>query len=118
MKYLMLIYGNEEIWNGSGPADLDALIGEVDAYNQALRESGEFIGAEGLIPRPQSVRMARDAVVVTDGPYLEAKEYVGSYFIVDVDDEQRALDIARSYPGVRRGGGVEVWPLMERGGDL
>ena len=43
-------------------------------------------------------------------------EFVGSYFAVDVDDEQRALEIARSYPGVRYGGGLEVWPLMERGG--
>jgi len=116
MKYLMLIYGNEDVWNGLAPADLDALIGEVDAFNQALRESGELVGVEGLIQRPRSVRMVRDAVVVTDGPYLEAKEFVGSYFAVDVDDEQRALEIARSYPGVRYGGGLEVWPLMERGG--
>jgi hypothetical protein len=58
--------------------------------------------------------MMRGAPVVTDGPYLEAKEFVGSYFMVDVDDEQRALDIARSYPALRFGGGLEVWPVMEK----
>ena len=62
-------------------------------------------------------------VLLTDGPYLEAKEFVGSYFVVDVDDEQRALEIARSYPALRfgsnPGGGLEVWPLMAGdGGDL
>ncbi|WP_329051280.1 YciI family protein [Amycolatopsis sp. NBC_01488] len=120
MKYLMLIYGNERIWNGTEPAGLAALIGEVDAFNERLRESGELVALNGLVPRARSVRMGPDAPVVTDGPYLEAKEYVGSYFIVDVDSEERALDIARSYPALRHsrglGGGVEVWPLMERGG--
>jgi hypothetical protein len=116
MKFLMLIYGNEEVWNSLPPTDIEALIGRVEAFNEALRESGELIGVEGLIPQPRSVRMVRDAVIVTDGPYLEAKEFVGSYFMVDVDDEQRALEIARSYPGMEFGGGLEVWPLMERGG--
>jgi hypothetical protein len=67
------------------------------------------------------VRVVDGAPVVTDGPYLEAKEYVGSYFMVDVDSEERALEIARSYPALRYsrglGGGIEVWPLMDRGGD-
>ncbi|MEJ3746905.1 YciI family protein [Actinomycetes bacterium KLBMP 9797] len=116
MKYLMLIYGNEDIWNSLPSADLATLIGEVDAFNDALRGSGELVSVEGLIPRARSLRMEQDAVVITDGPYLEAKEFVGSLFVVDVDNEQRALDIARSYPGLRYGGGLEVWPLMERGG--
>jgi hypothetical protein len=123
VKYLMLIYGNESIWNSATPAGLAALIDEVDAFNEGLRESGELVAVEGLVSRARSVRMGRDAPVVTDGPYLEAKEYVGSYFVVDVDSEERALDIARSYPALRHGrgagGGIEVWPLMERGeGDL
>ncbi len=116
MKYLMLIYGNADVWNSLAPADLANLIDEVDAFNEALRASGELVGVEGLVSRPRSVRMVDSDAVVTDGPYLEAKEFVGSYFTVDVDDEQRALDIARSYPGLRYGGGLEVWPLMQRGG--
>ena len=115
MKYLMLIYGNEEIWNSLPPAEVATLISEVDAFNDRVRESGELIDVQGLVPRARSVRMVQDAPVVTDGPYLEAKEYVGSYFVVDVDSDQRALDIARQYPGLRFGGSVEVWPLMERG---
>ena len=120
MKYLMLIYGNKNIWNSAVPAGLAALIKEVDAFNEGLRESGELVALEGLVPRARSVRMGADAPVVTDGPYLEAKEYVGSYFVVDVDSDERALEIARSYPAVRHGGGagggIEVWPLMKRGG--
>jgi hypothetical protein len=114
VKYLMLIYGNEDVWNSLPPEQLSGLIDRVDEFNQTLRGSGELVGAEGLISRPKSVRPTGEGVVVTDGPYLEAKEFVGSYFMVDVDDEQRAMEIARSYPGLRLGGGVEVWPVMRR----
>ncbi len=120
MKYLMLIYGNEQVWNSVDADEFAKLVGEVDAYNESLRESGEFVDAQGLVSRPRSVRLVGEAPVVTDGPYLEAKEYVGSYFVVDVDSEQRAMEIARDYPALRYsrglGGGIEVWPLMTGGG--
>ncbi|MFI7573926.1 YciI family protein [Micromonospora sp. NPDC049497] len=120
MKYLMLIYGNDEIWSSLPADDFSTLIGEVDAFNDALRASGELVDSQGLVPRARSVRMTGDTPVVTDGPYLEAKEYVGSYFVVDVDGEERALEIARSYPalgfGTGNGGGLEVWPLMSGNG--
>ncbi|MDM4722324.1 YciI family protein [Micromonospora sp. WMMA1363] len=117
MKYLMLIYGNEHIWNSPPADDLRTLIGEVDAFNEALRASGELVERQGLVSRAWSVRMVADTPVVTDGPYLAAKEYVGSYFMVNVDSEERALEIAQSYPALRfgsgpNGGGLEVWPLM------
>jgi hypothetical protein len=120
VKYLMLIYGNEQVWNSVDADGFAKLVAEVDAFNADLRESGELVDSQGLVSRPRSVRVVGNAPVVTDGPYLEAKEYVGSYFVVDVDSEQRALEIARSYPALRYsrglGGGIEVWPLMEQGG--
>ncbi|MGD9530936.1 MAG: YciI family protein [Pseudonocardia sp.] len=119
MKYLMLIYGNEKVWSSLPAADLASLIADVDAFNERLRESGELVDSQGLVTRPRSVRLDGPDPVVTDGPYLEAKEYVGSYFVVDVDSEERALEIARAYPGIRwggAGGGLEMWPLMTRGG--
>jgi hypothetical protein len=120
MKYLMMIYGNEKIWNSLAPADLAELIREVDAFNVDLKETGELVGAEGLMPEATSIRILDGVPVVTDGPYIEAKEYVGSYFVVDVESKQRALEIAQSYPGLRfehgAAGGLEMWPLMSQGG--
>ncbi len=54
---------------------------------------------------------------ISDGPYLEVKEHVSSYFILDVESHERALEIIQSYPGVTsRGGGVELWrPGCTRG---
>jgi hypothetical protein len=118
MKYLMLIYGNEQVWNSVDADGFAKLVGEVDGFNAALRESGELVDSQGLLPRPRAVRVVEGAPVVTDGPYLEAKEYVGSYFVVDVDSEERAEQIARSYPALRYsrglGGGIEMWPLMTK----
>jgi hypothetical protein len=119
MKYLMLIYGNEKIWNSLAPGDFAELIRDVDAFNAELRDTGELVGVEGLVPEATSIRLVDGAPVVTDGPYLEAKEFVGSYFVVDVESKQRALEIARSYPGLSFGpgaaGGLEMWPLMNHG---
>ncbi len=118
MKYLILIYGNETVWNSLAPADLAQLIREVDAFNADLRERGELVSVEGLVPEATSIRAVDDVPVVTDGPYLEAKEFIGSYFVVDVESRQRALDIAESYPGMRFGGGLEMWPLMATAGAI
>lgn len=119
MKYLMLIYGNAEIWSSLPAADFEALVARVDGFTEELRRAGELVDCRGLVERPHAVRVQDGVPVVSDGPYLEAKEHVGSYFVVDVDDEARALEIARTYPGIAfgaRSGGLEVWPLMDGAG--
>ena len=118
MKYMVLVYGNEQIWGSGTPEEFSTFVGEVDAFNAELLESGEMVTVDGLLPQPRAIRAVADGSVpvVTDGPYLEAKEHVGSYFVLDVATEERALAIAQSYPALHYGnglgGGVEVWPLM------
>jgi hypothetical protein len=117
VKYLALIYGNEKIWYGLPPGGRRAIIAEVDAFNERLRESGELVAVDGLLPPARAVRAPDGIPVVSDGPYLEAKEHVGSYFIIDVASEKRALEIVRSYPGIGpEGGGIELWRLMSSAG--
>ena len=117
MKYLMLIYGNEEIWGSLPPEEFRTFVGRVDAFNQELRDAGEMVAVDGLAAPVHAVRLVDGAPVVTDGPYLEAKEHVGSYTVIDVESPERALEIARSYPGILDGGGgLELWPLMGHGG--
>ncbi|MBM9469367.1 YciI family protein [Nakamurella leprariae] len=117
MKFLVMVYGNDAIW-GDPSVDFAALVADVDRFNAELQASGEMVAVDGLESRPHAVRVAGGQPVVSDGPYLEAAEYVGSYFVLDVADEARALELASSYPGLRhgtRGGGLEVWPLMTHG---
>jgi hypothetical protein len=113
MKYIALIYGNDEIWESVPPERWREIVDDVDDFNRRLQESGEMIAVDGLVSRARAVRAPHGMPVISDGPYLEAKEYVGSYFILDVDSDERALEIVRSYPALlAEGGGIELWPLM------
>ncbi|HEY7621381.1 MAG TPA: YciI family protein [Solirubrobacteraceae bacterium] len=114
MKYIALIYGNDEIWSSVPPARWQEIVGEVDAFNRRLGASGEMVAVDGLVPRPRVVRAPEGVPVVSDGPYLEAKEHVGSYFVLDVGSEERALEIVKSYPALGPQGGIELWPLLDR----
>jgi hypothetical protein len=113
VKYMLLIYGNEELWNSFPQDALAEVIQETDALHQELRASGEFIGAYGLADQvnAKQVHLQDGVPVVTDGPYLEAKEYIGSFDIVDCESPERALEIAARVPFARFGQ-VEVRPIM------
>ena len=113
MKYMLLIYGNQELWDSFSPEELEPVIRDTDALHVELRRSGEFVGAWGVGDQvlAKTVHLDDGAPVVTDGPYIEAKEYLGSFDIVDVESEERALEIAARVPFARLGR-VEVRPLM------
>lgn len=112
MKYMLLIYGNEEAFRSVGAKTLGEIIRETDALNQELFESGELVGAYGVADQVDAkmVRVAGGPPVVTDGPFAEAKEFLGSFTIVDCDSLERALEIAARNPASRYWG-VEVRPL-------
>jgi hypothetical protein len=55
VKYLALIFGNDEIWNGTTPQSRRELIGAVDAFNERLRDSGELVAVDGLLPRALTI---------------------------------------------------------------
>jgi hypothetical protein len=110
---MLLIYGNDELWASFPQEDFAEVIRETNALQQELRESGEFIGAWGAADQVQAktVRLQDGVPAVTDGPYLEAKEYLGSFDIIDCESLERALEIAARVPFARYGP-VEVRPLM------
>jgi hypothetical protein len=73
------------------------MIGFMQKLNADLKAAGELVGAEGLEypPRPRIVQaQASGAPLVTDGPFVETKEFLTGYWIVDVPGEQRAFEIA------------------------
>ena len=117
MKYLIMIYGNNDVWGAYAPEDFDALIAEDAAFQAELRASGELITVGGLADpvNARTVRVRDGVPVVSDGPYLEAKEFLASFVLIDVADHERAVEVAASYPVARRHG-VELWPLMDEAG--
>ena len=112
MKYLLMIYGNDEKW-ASIPADeWPEAIAKQEAFNARYRETGELIGAYGLgtSATAKLVRNTGGVPVVTDGPYLETKEYFASFYLLECADEQRAYEIAADMPWADKEP-VEVWPV-------
>jgi len=112
MKYMLLIYGNESVWTSMPPDEITQLIRETDALNRELFESGELVGAYGVADQVDAkmVRSGDGAPAVTDGPFLEAKEYLASFTIVDCENLERALEIAALNPASKHVG-VEVRPI-------
>lgn len=116
MKYLLMIYGNEEKW-ASIPAEvLDEKIAAQDAWNSRYRASGELLAAYGLGDRSDAslVRNKDGAPFSTDGPYLEAKEFVCSLYLLDVESAERARQIAADMPWAGADP-VEMWPILHDG---
>ena len=114
MKYMLIIYGNDEIWTRiRDEIDFQEVIRQTDAHNSALMASGEMVGAYGVADQVQAkqVTVADGALAVTDGPYIEAKEYIGSFYVVDVDSEERALEIAAEMPSAKFTQ-IEVRPIL------
>jgi hypothetical protein len=113
MKYLLMIYGNREKWD-SIPADAwPEAIARQEEYNARYRATGELLGAYGLADAAAArlVRRADGAPAVTDGPYLETKEYMASFYLLDVESEERAYQIAADMPWADQEP-VEVWPVL------
>ena len=117
MKYMAIIYGNKALWESFAPEVIGEAIASVNAFNVRYAESGELLGAYGLGDEltAKTVRVRDGVPAVTDGPYLEAKEFVSSFFLLDCDSETRALEIVADYPFASHSA-VEVWPVLHEAG--
>ena len=113
MKYLMLVYGNQEKWASIPAEEFPGYIAKQDAFNKKYQDTGELIGAYGLADAAQArlVRRENGLPAVTDGPYLETKEYIASFYLLDCESEERALQIAAEMPWADQEP-VEFWPIM------
>jgi len=98
MKYILMMNV------GGGPyritewskADFQAHIAFMKNFNKQLKESGEFVSAEGLTGPNEAklVRAGKDGVPVTDGVFPESKEFLAGFWMIDVETPERAYEIA------------------------
>ena len=113
MKYMLLIYSDPSAWSND-PGEGEKIYAEYGAFTQEILESGEMVAGDPLrgIETATSVRVREGKTVTTDGPYAETKEHLGGYYIVDVKDLDRAIELAGKIPDSRTGV-VEVRPVMD-----
>ncbi len=114
MKYLLLIYGDEQNWD---KAKWEACYAESAQLAQDLKTTGQYLAASPLQPTTTAttVRVRDGKRTVTDGPFAETREQLGGYFLIDAQDLDEAISVAGRIPGARFGS-IEIRSVMEIAG--
>ena len=114
MKYALLLYADEGAWDGLDAEAQTAVMGEYDAVTEAMKRAGAHLGGEGLqtTSTATTLRVRDGKPIVTDGPFVESKEALGGFYIVECASLDEALDWAARLPDARHGA-VEVRPVLD-----
>lgn len=112
MKYILLIATDPATWP-TDQSDREQMTKEYAAFTQQIAESGELVAGDQLsgTETATSVRVRDGRTAITDGPFVETTEHLGGYYIVDVSNLDRAIELAAQIPAARDGV-VEVRPIV------
>jgi hypothetical protein len=113
MRYMLLIYMDEELWEKMSAQENGALFQEAVEFSEGLRKSGVYQAGDPLHPTSTAttVRIRNGKTIITDGPYAETKEQLRGYSVVEAKDLDEALAIAARHPLLRAGLSIEVRPI-------
>jgi hypothetical protein len=119
MKYVLLFTGTmeeQEAWDQHTREQMLAAYAKVGQWFDEHVKAGTIVGAHELQgpSTATTVRFNQGKAIVTDGPYIEAKEIIGGFAIIDVKDLDAALALAKTWPG---GSSVEVRPIVDHSAD-
>jgi hypothetical protein len=116
MKYLCLVFFDENLTAGLTPEQHRALTAEALAYDDELRHNGHLIAAHALqrVDAATTVRIRSGKIAACDGPFAETKEQIGGFLLIEARDLNEAITLAARIPPARLGG-VEVRPIQELG---
>lgn len=112
MQYLLMLYADESGWGRMSKADQERGVAAYGAYTEALKAAGVWVGSNRLqnVGTATTVRVVEGKSQVLDGPYVDSKEQLGGYYLVDVPDLDAALSWAARCPGASHGT-IEVRPV-------
>ena len=113
MRYVCLIYFDPQKVFGPGPEGA-AVLADVGPHNAALQASGQLVMAQPLtLPNEaMTVRVRDGKMAAVDGPFLETREMLGGFVMIEADDLNAAVQIAAGIPFARIGA-VEVRPVVD-----
>ena len=114
MRYLCLIYHDEKELGAMPEPEMSALNARHLAFNEEILSSGHFIEAEALQPAAATtcVRVRNGKVSLTDGPYMETKEMVAGFYLIEARDLNEAIAVASKLPSAPLGT-VEIRPCRD-----
>jgi hypothetical protein len=99
MRYLFLLWGDEAAELALSDAERHAIVVAHGAFLRGLQEAGRSVTGEPLGPSREGIVVRRRAPSATDGPFLETKEQLGGFYIVECADRDDAIAVARQIPG-------------------
>ena len=111
-KYMLMFVGDDQEWESQPKAELEKSYGRIMSWWDDLVKSGVVKGGEELKPQrtATTVRRVNGSMKVTDGPFVESKESVGGFSIIDVPDRDAAIALAKTWPGHA----VEIREIVEQ----
>jgi hypothetical protein len=110
-EYLLLFRGSQ--WDkGLSPEQLQKTVDQFMAWFERLKQQGKVKAGQPL-EREGKIISGKNGRTVADGPFAESKEAIGGYFLLQVDDLEEAVAIARECPVLEYGTTVEVRPIAE-----
>ena len=115
MKYLLVLHLNPDVMDALSEEEKQAVFSGHEKFMAAVKESGEMRGTVALAEPAKSavVRVRDGAPAVTDGPYLESKEFLAGYYLLECESQERAYELAAMIPDAGlEGMGVEVRPVV------
>jgi hypothetical protein len=122
VRYLLLIYSDPAAYAGMTEEEGQQLAEDYFAFTDEIQKSGEYEAGEALqgLETATTVTVKDGETLTTDGPFAETKEVLGGFYMVNVADLDRAIELAAKIPDGRADRGkIEVRPIMEftRGDD-
>lgn len=113
MRYACLIYYDPQTLFGGSP-EADGVLAECSTYDEVLTASGHFVAGEALtMPNEaKTVRMRGGKISTFDGPFMETKEMLGGFIIIEARDLSEAVQVAAGIPQARIGT-IEVRPIVD-----
>jgi hypothetical protein len=114
MKYLCLVYLDEQEWDALSSSEYGAVVEEILAYREDLRRSGHCVRSDALqrSHTATTLRVRDGQLSVTDGPFAETKEQLGGYYLIEAQDLNEAIRLAANIPSARMAT-IEVRPIKE-----
>lgn len=113
MLYAVLCYNDERLTGAWSKEEDDAVMARLEAVHEKYARAGKFTGAARLTPTTAATSLRKgDEPMVFDGPFVETKEQLLGFYVIDVEDLEEALEFARELTKVNPGaGGYEVRPI-------
>ncbi|MFV2013422.1 MULTISPECIES: YciI family protein [unclassified Micromonospora] len=111
---MLLIYNDPTAMKALPQEEQDKLMADVGGLMEELNAKGELVGGAALADNAQTrtVRVVGGSVATTDGPFVEVKEHLAGYLIVEAPTAERAIEIASRWPDARYGA-MEVRPVID-----